>query len=80
MVPCFELFSKQAAIILLNSINHVACIIEIQPDLFEAGTECLNIIYVNLAFEVLSSETEKVWCGYCMSLTTPLNVFTFIKF
>ena len=43
MVLCFEWFSKQAANILLNSINHVACIIEIQPDLFEAGTEFLNL-------------------------------------
>ena len=64
MVLCFEWFSKQAAIILLNSINHVACITEIQHDLSEAGTEFLIIIYVNLAYEVLSSETESVWCGY----------------
>jgi hypothetical protein len=80
MVLCFEWFSKQASIILLNSINNVACIIEVKTDLSEAGTDFLNIIYVNLAFEVLSCETESVWCGYCMSLTTPLNIFTFIKF
>jgi len=42
--------------------------------------EFLITIYVNLAFEVLNSETESVWCIYCTSLSKPLNVFTYITF